>query len=176
MLAGLRSRRRLAWAGFAALVLTLAGLFFSVEARANSDKVDANTEETRANAAPAPTNNTAVPEDSPLIIVGVGGLVWPNISAEDTPALWELLEDPATSAGAVTVHTDGQPVCPAGGWLALSSGRPTPSPRLGSLCVEPYRTRAVGDGGQVVDWQQAQESLTASSFEPRLGTLRAMLD
>ncbi|HLR56514.1 MAG TPA: hypothetical protein VK096_07130 [Actinomycetales bacterium] len=176
MLAGLRSRRRLAWAGFAALVLTLATFLYPFTARANGGEVATNTEETRASAAPAAANNIAVPEGSPLIIVGVGGLVWPNISAEDTPTLWELLEDPATSAGAVTVHTDGQPVCPAGGWLALSSGRPTPSPRLGSLCVEPYRTRAVGDGGQVVDWQQAQESLTASSFEPRLGTLRAMLD
>src|SRR5699024_9831310 len=114
MLAGLRSRRRLVWAGFVAFVLTLTGVVNAPESRADQ---------------------LALTDDSPLIIIGVGGLLWPNISPQDTPTLWNLLDDPTTSAGAVTVHTDGQPVCPTGGWLALSSGRPTPSPRLGSLCL-----------------------------------------
>src|SRR5690625_2629012 len=135
MLAGLRSRRRLVWAGFAALLLTLASILVPLPAQARP--------------VTTPTSAITVSDDEPLIIVGVGGLVWPNISPENTPTLWNLLEDPTTSAGAVTVHTVGQPVCPAGGWLALSSGRPTPSPRLGSLCVEPYRSeeRRVGKEG-----------------------------
>src|SRR5690625_7995515 len=99
MLAGLRSRRRLAWAGFAALVLTLATFLYPLTARANGGEVDTNTEETRASAAPAAAHNIAVPEGSPLIIVGVGGLVWPNISSVATPTLWVLLYDPVTRAG-----------------------------------------------------------------------------
>src|SRR5690625_2662852 len=154
MLAGLYSRRRLAWTGVAAVALILFG--FAPPAAAQSDE-------------------QAIGEDGPLVIVGVGGLKWPNISAETTPNIWALLEDPTTSASAVTVHTVGRPVCPTGGWLALSSGRPTPSPRLGSLCIEPYRTRPAGEGGHVVDWQQTKENLAQTSFEPRLGTLDAML-
>src|SRR5690625_5601633 len=97
------------------------------------------------------------------------------MSPGNTPTLWNLLEDPTTSAGPLTVDTVGQPVCPAGGWLALSPGRPTPSPRLGSLCVEPYRTRTADGGGTDVGWALVQESLAATSFEPRLGTLHNML-
>src|SRR5690625_2326519 len=154
MLAGLYSRRRLAWTGVAAVALILFG--FAPPAAAQSDE-------------------QAIGEDGPLVIVGVGGLKWPNISAETTPNIWALLEDPTTSASAVTVHTVGRPVCPTGGWLALSSGRPTPSPRLGSLCVEPYRTRTADGGGTVVDWDQVKKSLAETSFEPRLGTLHNML-
>lgn len=181
MLAGLSSRRRLVWAGIAALLLTLLGLEFAVPAQAQgAGTQDAAAGEVDVSAADADSaigeGDTAIPADRPLIIVGVGGLIWPNITPENTPTLWKLLEDPATSAGAVTVHTVGHPACPAGGWLALSSGRPTPSPRLGTLCVEPYRTRPAADGGNVVDWPQIRDSLAATSFEPRLGTLAATLE
>src|SRR5690625_5186658 len=170
MLAGLSSRRRLVWAGLAALLLTLASIFTAQSGYAESTNQAEDTASQIANP------RQAVPDDGPLIIVGVGGLIWPNVSQENTPTLWDLLEDPTTSAGAVTVHTVGHPACPAGGWLALSSGRPTPSPRLGTLCVEPYRTKPSGTGGTVVDWEQTRDTLAATSFEPRLGTLAAMLE
>lgn len=185
MLAGLRLGRTPVWAVFIALLVTLAPLLPLPAASANpqdpssaGERPAPQAESGNSIGAGAATDGSdlAIPADSPLIIVGVGGLIWPNISAENTPTLWAMLEDPATSAGAVTVHTVGQPVCPAGGWLALSSGRPTPSPRLGSLCVDTYRTRPAGSGGNVVDWAQIKEGLAATSFEPRLGTLREMLD
>src|SRR5690625_1684342 len=65
MLAGLRSRRRLVWAGFAALLLTLASILVPLPAQARPDAT--------------PTSAITGSDDEPLIIVGVGGLVWPNI-------------------------------------------------------------------------------------------------
>src|SRR5690625_8033617 len=62
MLAGLRSRRRLVWAGFAALLLTLASILAPLPAQARP--------------VTTPTSAITVSDDEPLIIVGVGGLVW----------------------------------------------------------------------------------------------------
>src|SRR5690625_8023431 len=65
MLAGLRSRRRLVWAGFAALLLTLARILVPLPAQART--------------VTSPTSAISVSVDSTLLLVGLHDLVWSSL-------------------------------------------------------------------------------------------------
>src|SRR5688572_4355431 len=69
---------------------------------------------------PAQTDPTSAVR-APLVVAGIAGLRWEDVSPELTPTIWGLLEDGA-SAGAVTIHTYARPACAEGGWLSLSAG------------------------------------------------------
>lgn len=159
MPAGFTSRRRLAATGIAALITVMIATLFAAPAHAE----DSNADE-------------PIGLDAPLIVVGVAGLTWPDITPQHTPTLWDMLENSPTAAGAVTVHTAGNPVCDTGGWLALSSGRPTPSPRLGGLCSELPQTLKSSDDGLVVGWTEMRDNLAATTFAPKLGLLHETIE
>lgn len=59
------------------------------------------------------------PGDS-LVVVGVGGLSWSDVSAADTPVLWGLLRDGSTAN--VSVKAMGETTCPTDGWATLGAG------------------------------------------------------
>jgi hypothetical protein len=71
----------------------------------------------------------------PVIIVGLPGLRWADLSATATPALWRLAGQ--GSAGSLVVSAVHTRSCPADGWLTLNSGAraaedPSFSPGTGS--------------------------------------------
>ena len=71
----------------------------------------------------------------PVIIVGLPGLRWTDLSATATPALWRLADK--GSAGSLVVSAVHTRACPADGWLTLNSGAraagdPAFSPGTGS--------------------------------------------
>lgn len=74
-----------------------------------------------------------MPVSPPVVVVGVAGLTWDNISKDRTPTLWSML-DRGADAAAVTVRTVCSPPCPLDGWLSLSAGRAAtdPVPRIGA--------------------------------------------
>ena len=74
-------------------------------------------------------------EAGPVIIVGLPGLRWTDLSATATPALWRLAGK--GSAGSLVVSAVHTRSCPADGWLTLNSGAraaedPSFSPGTGS--------------------------------------------
>jgi len=74
-------------------------------------------------------------EPGPVIVVGLPGLRWTDLSATATPALWRLARQ--GSAGSLVVSAVHTRACPADGWLTLNSGAraaadPSFSPGTGS--------------------------------------------
>jgi hypothetical protein len=59
-------------------------------------------------------------EPGPVIVVGLPGLRWTDLSATATPALWRLARQ--GSAGSLVVSGVHTRSCPADGWLTLNSG------------------------------------------------------
>lgn len=59
-------------------------------------------------------------EPGPVIVVGLPGLRWTDLSATATPALWRLAGQ--GSAGSLVVSGVHTRSCPADGWLTLNSG------------------------------------------------------
>lgn len=107
---------------------------------------------------------------APVVLAGIGGLGWDDVSPSRTPALWALL-DAGASAAAVTVHTTGQPACADGGWLSLSAGRAVAGQRFAGSCLGLPTIEAVGDGGQVSAWQRLVVAQIDSAYDASLGTL-----
>jgi hypothetical protein len=55
-----------------------------------------------------------------VVVVGVAGLRWEDVTLADTPNLWRLAEQ--GSIGSLAVRSARQPTCPADGWLTLGAG------------------------------------------------------
>ncbi|MFW5898914.1 MAG: hypothetical protein ACOCUN_00440, partial [Jiangellaceae bacterium] len=56
-----------------------------------------------------------------VVLVGVAGLAWPDVTAAGTPTLYELAGDSA--AASLTVRTVRSRTCPVDGWLTVGAGR-----------------------------------------------------
>jgi hypothetical protein len=76
------------------------------------------------------------PGNGPVVLAGIGGLRWSDISASRTPALWRLAA--RGSVGSLVVSGISPRTCAADGWLtlngaaraAVSQPGPGPCPRL----------------------------------------------
>lgn len=66
------------------------------------------------------TEAPAAPKASHVIVVGVAGLEWENVSARTTPTLARLARH--GSVGAMSAHAVPSVTCPAEGWLTLGAG------------------------------------------------------
>lgn len=69
----------------------------------------------------------------PIVVVGVGGLSWNDVSQRATPHLWSLLSQGASAAVSVRAVHDN--TCPLDGWLSLSAGGTAGQP--GSAAAPP---------------------------------------
>ncbi|MGL5829827.1 MAG: hypothetical protein ACRC0L_09710, partial [Angustibacter sp.] len=67
----------------------------------------------------APTAR-AQPVD-PVLVIGMSGVTWANISPTETPEIYKFIKTAAV--GTMTVRTVRTAACPEAGWLALSAGR-----------------------------------------------------
>ena len=97
----------------------------------------------RANAAAKP--RTAVP--SYVVIVGLSGLRWTDVSASATPALWRMAR--VGSPGSLVAFAVNPHTCPADAWLTLNGGDRAqaphtgdgPCPALPAVTVQPGQAR-----------------------------------
>ncbi len=91
------------------------------------------------------------PRVSHVVVAGVPGLRWDDLSPSATPALWELVGH--SSVAALSVRSAARLTCPADGWLTLGAGNAAEW-GLGSAadgCVrEPASVEASSGGGFVV--------------------------
>jgi hypothetical protein len=88
---------------------------------------------------------------SPVVLVGIPGLRWSDVSAAATPELWRLAG--AGSVGSLVVHAIYTLTCPGDGWLTLNAGtraalrRPRPGRCPALPAVTPARPVAHGVPG-----------------------------
>ncbi|HET8594893.1 MAG TPA: hypothetical protein VFM07_06575 [Intrasporangium sp.] len=68
---------------------------------------------------PVPPTQAPQPGQS-LVVVGVGGVSWDDVSESDTPILWGMLRD--GSAASVSVKALHLTTCPTDGWATLGAG------------------------------------------------------
>jgi hypothetical protein len=95
-----------------------------------------------AQASPAP------PQARHVVIVGLSGLRWSDVSAARTPALWRL-----AGQGSVANLVDYavKPLtCPADGWLTLNAGARAQSGHTNAACGAFPAVRQAGTGASVV--------------------------
>jgi len=81
---------------------------------------------------------------SHVVLAGVPGLRWDDVSPVETPTLWALAEGGAV--GALAVRSARTPTCPIDGWLTLGAGNYTRGPT------------GLVDGACPVDYPSVEES------------------
>ncbi|GIH94352.1 hypothetical protein ACFFMN_05555 [Planobispora siamensis] len=96
--------------------------------------------------APAVTRAPAA-EGGRVVLIGVPGLQWSDLSPEGTPNLWQLAGQSAV--GSLSVRTVGRVTCPYDAWLTVSAGvrsavgygcglPPVPEPDDGGAFIPAY--------------------------------------
>ncbi len=97
---------------------------------------------------PAATNPAATnPAAGHVVLVGIGGLRWSDVSPTVTPALWRLASEGAI--GSLVVSGIHPRTCPADGWLTLNAAARVavphaatgPCPAPPAVTVQPSRGR-----------------------------------
>ncbi|MGZ0147730.1 hypothetical protein ACXJJ3_11730 [Kribbella sp. WER1] len=100
-----------------------------------------------------------------VVVLGVSGLKWSDVSAGATPNLWNLAGQSAVAA--VSVRTVDVVGCPADGWLTLNTGVRTAAPRgPNGACEDPA-------GLLPSQWSAIQALGAQSSYNPEFGLLSA---
>ncbi len=93
----------------------------------------------RAATAPVPARH--------VVVVGISGLRWSDVSAAGTPALWRLAGQ--GSVGSLVDYADQPLTCPADGWLTLNAGARAQSEHTNSSCGAFPAVTAAGAAAQV---------------------------
>lgn len=113
----------------------------------------------------------------PVVLVGVSGVTWSDVTAELTPALAAIADDAAI--GHLSVRSVYRVTCPVDFWLTLGSSRRSAvqrvpgvdesdnAPSLNSFCPP---IPAVRDG-EVAGWQGLVDYNRSLSFDATLGLL-----
>ena len=127
--------------------------------------------------APASSELPAQPTTNPVILIGTGGIMWTDVSATDTPALWSFLRD--GSSAALSVRSVFRNTCPIDGWLSLSAGG-----RAAARGPQPDGDRATTDAcpavpavesGVVPGWHDHVRAAADKRFGSEPGTLGEQL-
>ncbi|GAA2747084.1 hypothetical protein GCM10009868_35090 [Terrabacter aerolatus] len=120
---------------------------------------------------PVPPTTQPKPGES-LVVIGLGGLSWDDVSAEDTPTLWGLLRD--GSAASVSVKTLRLTTCPTDGWATVSAGEaagpdtPEARPQCSPL---PSIAGSATSGFRVIGFDALATASREAEFRAQLGLL-----
>jgi hypothetical protein len=123
--------------------------------------------------APAPAQAAeSGPPQGHVLVLGVPGLRWADITEQGTPAIWRLAEESAT--GVLSVRSARSRTCPSDGWLQLTTGNRArgPEPAEGSTgCPPLVGETPVGRGAAVEGWRALVASNAELLYDARLGLL-----
>ncbi|HET7012430.1 MAG TPA: hypothetical protein VFI65_00865 [Streptosporangiaceae bacterium] len=111
--------------------------------------------------------------DPHVIVIGVGGLRWSDISASQTPAIWQLAESGSVgSLVTTTVHTT---TCPADAWLTLNAGSRAAVSPANSKCqpvqVNVQKGSAGRDQAMIPALNDIKQANKSTGYQPSWGTL-----
>ncbi|MGI8329038.1 hypothetical protein ACRYCC_03680 [Actinomadura scrupuli] len=101
-----------------------------------------------------------------VVLIGVPGLRWADITQDRSPQLLRLVGRSAT--GGLSARTIGRFTCPADGWVTISAGARAAT---GPLCRRPPRLDPSGQGVVVADLPGIRQYNTGLGFPTRLGLL-----
>jgi hypothetical protein len=131
-------------------------------------------------------SSASVTTTKPLVVIGLSGVQWSQVTPKATPALWSLLADGST--GTVTVRSVYSSTCPVDGWLTLNAGQRAadernPGGAADPACrviPEPVRSLTRGPGATpqavaVPNWAVYAKQADKSNFDPQLGLLSSQL-
>ncbi len=109
-----------------------------------------------------------------VVIVGVPGLRWSDVTPESTPKLWELGE--RSSVGQMSSRSARSRTCPADGWVQLGTGNraryPIPEDPVEGSCQPLPDMTPEGDGAARVDqWDAVVADNADLSFDAIPGLL-----
>ena len=107
-----------------------------------------------------------------IVLIGVGGLSWSDVSARSTPALWSLLRDAAT--GTLSVRSVHANTCPVDGWLTLSAGQQAGDVEGGGDAGVKPPCRSLPERmttAPLPRWDEYVAAAAASRFDVSLGLL-----
>lgn len=112
----------------------------------------------------------AAQSEDRVVVFGVPGLRWSDVSATATPAIWDVLEGGAAAAMSVrTVRPSG---CPIDGWLTFGAGVRATAPRPGGACLPtPVPAGEPGGAAVVPGFPEIVEENAGYSYDPRFGLL-----
>src|SRR5437879_6551375 len=97
-------------------------------------------------ASPVRAASRATPAARHVVIVGLSGLRWSDVSPAATPTLWRLAGQ--GSAGSLADYAVPL-TCPADGWLTLNSGARTQSDHTNATCGMAPAVLPAGAGAEV---------------------------
>ncbi|GAA3704806.1 hypothetical protein GCM10022399_21740 [Terrabacter ginsenosidimutans] len=120
---------------------------------------------------PVPPTTQPKPGES-LVVVGLGGLSWDDVSAEDTPILWGLLRD--GSAASVSVKSLRLTTCPTDGWATVSAGEaagPDTSEARPQCAPLPTIAGSAQAGFRVIGFDALATASREAEFRAQLGLL-----
>jgi hypothetical protein len=100
-----------------------------------------------AGSGPARAATPAAPAVRHVVIVGLSGLRWSDVSAAATPTLWRLAGQ--GSVGSLVDYAVKPLTCPADGWLTLNAGARAQSEHTEASCGAFPAVRTAGAGAQV---------------------------
>ncbi|PRX97236.1 hypothetical protein [Allonocardiopsis opalescens] len=107
-----------------------------------------------------------------VVLIGVPGLTWEDITPEGTPTLWRTAERGA--AANLSIRTVTPRTCPMDGWLTISAGqRATWRPPDSPGCVLPTATDdgPGGSGATVPEFDTIAAANAGSHYGARVGSL-----
>ena len=98
-------------------------------------------------ASPASAQTTATAPARHVVVVGISGLRWSDVSPAGTPMLWRLAE--AGSVGSLVDYAVLPLTCPADAWLTLNAGARAQSDHTNAACGAFPAVNPVGPGAVV---------------------------
>ncbi|MFI6577548.1 hypothetical protein ACIBFB_17285 [Nocardiopsis sp. NPDC050513] len=112
----------------------------------------------------------ATRDGGPLVLVGIPGLLWRDVTPEATPTLWDLAG--RTSIGNVSIRTATSRTCPTDGWLSVSAGQRALSERERFTVCEPApKPERVGSGARIPRFDTYVRRNARSVFAAPVGML-----
>jgi hypothetical protein len=126
----------------------------------------------------APAAAAQEPADRPgVVLVGVSGLAWPDVTAEDMPTLHRLAGTDA--AASLTVRTIRSRTCTVDGWLTVGAGRRATdvTDTVGDgegdrFCRQPPAVEPQPDGTTVVaGWDALLDAQENQDYGTQIGLL-----
>ena len=85
-----------------------------------------------AGSSPASAQTRAITPVRHVVVVGISGLRWSDVSQAGTPTLWRLAE--AGSVGSLVDYAVKPLTCPADAWLTLNAGARAQSDHTNAAC------------------------------------------
>ncbi|MEU0490547.1 hypothetical protein ABZ249_15065 [Nocardiopsis sp. NPDC006139] len=120
--------------------------------------------------APVRQPDVPVPAGEPLVLVGVPGLLWEDITPGHTPTLWEMAE--RSAIGNMSIRTATSRTCPTDGWLSVSAGDRALAAREDfGVCEPAPRPERTGSGAVVPGFDSYVRQNAESQFAARVGLL-----